>query len=101
MLSNANISRKRRIMYSMFIAFTILSLLVVRIGFIQFGQGEELKTMAYKQQSLDRKINPKRGTIYDATGKNILAVSATVETITVNPVNIKRRKQGKGCKGIK
>lgn len=51
--------------------------------------------MAYKQQSLDRKINPKRGTIYDATGKNILAVSATVETITVNPVNIEKEDKEK------
>ncbi len=65
MLSNENISRKRRIIYALFVAFIILSLLTVRIGCIQFLQGEELKTMAYKQQSLDRKINPKRGTIYD------------------------------------
>ncbi len=65
MLSNENISRKRRIIYVLFVAFIILSLLVVRIGFIQFMQGEELQAMAYKQQSLDRKINPKRGTIYD------------------------------------
>ncbi len=65
MLSNENVSRKRRIIYSLFVAFIILSLLTVRIGIIQFIQGEELKTMAYQQQSLDRKINPKRGTIYD------------------------------------
>lgn len=51
--------------------------------------------MAYKQQSLDRKINPKRGTIYDATGKNVLAVSATVETVTVNPINIKEEDRQK------
>lgn len=65
MLSNENISRKRKIIYALFIAFIILSLLAVRIGIIQFIQGDELKAMAYKQQSLDRKINPKRGTIYD------------------------------------
>ncbi len=51
--------------------------------------------MAYKQQSLDRKINPKRGTIYDATEKNVLAVSATVETVTVNPINIKEENKEK------
>ena len=95
MLSNENISRKKRIIYVLFIAFIILSLLIVRIGVIQFVQGEELKTMAYKQQSLDRKINPKRGTIYDATGKNILAISATVETVTVNPINIDEKNKEK------
>ena len=37
---------------------------------------------------MDRQINPKRGTIYDATGKVVLATSSSVETVTVNPLNI-------------
>ncbi len=89
MLGNSNISIKKRIRNTLFISFIILILLIVRIGYIQFIQGGELSAMAYKQQSLDRKINPKRGTIYDGTGKNILAFSATLETITINPLNIK------------
>ncbi len=100
MLESTNVSRKRRIIYTLFISFLILSLLVIRIGFIQFVQGEELKAMAYQQQSLDRKINPKRGTIYDATGKNILAVSATVETVSVNPTNIKEEDKEKVAKAF-
>jgi len=100
MLSNANVSRKKRIMYSLFIAFTILILLLIRIGYIQFIQGSELQAMAYNQQSLDRKINPKRGTIYDSTGKNILAISATVETVSVNPVNIKQEDKEKVAKAF-
>lgn len=43
--------------------------------------------MAYVQQTLDRTINPNRGTIYDRNGE-ALAVSASVETVTVNPTNI-------------
>lgn len=39
MLSNENIGRKKRIIYALFIAFIILSLLTVRIGIIQFIQG--------------------------------------------------------------
>ena len=100
MLESTNVSRKRRIIYTLFISFLILSLLIIRIGFIQFVQGEELKAMAYQQQSLDRKINPKRGTIYDATGKNILAVSATVETVSVNPTNIKEEDKEKVAKAF-
>ena len=101
MLESTNVSRKRRIIYTLFISFLILSLLIIRIGFIQFVQGEELKAMAYQQQSLDRKINPKRGTIYDATGKNILAVSATVETVSVNPTNIKEEDKEKVAKELR
>ncbi len=100
MLNNLNISRKKRIMYMMFVTFIVFVMLTIRIGYIQFIDGEELKAMAYKQQSLDRKINPKRGTIYDATGKNILAVSATVETVTVNPVNIKEDEKEKLAKAF-
>ena len=58
-------------------------------------RGEELQTMAYVQQNLDRNINPKRGTIYDATGKNILAISSSVETVTINPVNIPKESKEK------
>ena len=56
--------------------------------------------MAYMQQTLDRKINPKRGTIFDSTGKNILAVSSTVETVTVNPGNILEKDKEKVAKKL-
>lgn len=79
------LSSKRKMKNSLFIAFIIVILLIIRVGYIQFIEGNRLKKLAYEQQTLDRTINPKRGTIYDSTGKNILAVSSTVETITVNP----------------
>ena len=47
--------------------------------------------MAYLQQTLDRKISPKRGNIYDTTGKVLLATSSSVETITVNSLNIAKK----------
>lgn len=86
-MRNTDISQKKRMRNTLFISFLIFTLLICRIGWIQFVQGSELQTMAYVQQTLNRSINPKRGTIYDAN-KNILAVSATVETITINPTNI-------------
>lgn len=82
------ISRKKRMKIALAIVTMVFFALIVRVAWIQFGKGEELKQMAYLQQTLDRKINPKRGTIYDATGKVILATSSSVETITVNPLNI-------------
>ncbi|MDQ9823397.1 hypothetical protein RFZ44_08580, partial [Acinetobacter sp. 163] len=79
------LSNKKKMRNMLFIIFIILACLIGRLGFIQFAKGGELSSMAYMQQTLDRKINPKRGTIFDSTGKNILAVSSTVETVTVNP----------------
>lgn len=89
------LSRKKRMKWEMIIALTILFVLTGRIGFIQFVQGSQLQSMAYVQQTLDRKINPRRGTIYDSTGKTILAVSSTVETVSVTPTNIKKEDREK------
>jgi len=84
-----NISAKRRMLYFLGIASIILFLLIIRVGYLQFVRGGELKALAYEQQTLDRKINPKRGTIYDSN-MNEIAVSSTVYTVTVNPTNIKK-----------
>ena len=94
------ISRKRRLRSILFISFIICMLLIIRIGFIQFVQGSELQAMAYTQQTLNRKINPKRGTILDGTGKNILAVSASVETVSINPGNIKKEDKEKVARAM-
>ena len=89
------LSNKKKMRNTLFIAFLIIICLMGRIGYIQFIQGGELSTLAYQQQTLDRSINPKRGTIYDTTGKNALAVSSTVETVTVNPGNISEENKEK------
>ena len=85
-----NISLKRRMLYLMGVAAILLFLLSIRVGWIQFVNGGELQTLAYEQQTLDRKINPKRGTIYDSN-MNEIAVSSTVYTVTVNPTNIEKQ----------
>ena len=94
-MSEMKLSNKRKMRTTLFVVFLLIICLIGRIGFIQFIKGEELSTLAYQQQTLDRKINPKRGTIYDATGKRELAVSSTVETVTVNPGNISKNDKEK------
>ena len=82
-----NISRKRRMISLLTMAIIIFTILIIRVAWIQFVDGEKLQAMAYEQQTLDRKINPKRGTIYDSNMTE-LAVSSTVYTVTVHPTNI-------------
>ena len=89
------ISSKRRMKIIMFVALTLLVCLIIKIGIIQFKDGSYLQYLAYEQQSLNRSISPKRGTIYDSTGKNILAVSSTTQTVTINSVNIKEEDKEK------
>ena len=95
-----DLSRKKRIRTEFIVLIILLIGLISRIGIIQFVNGEELQLMAYMQQTMDRKINPKRGTIYDSSGKVALAVSSTVETITVNPTNIKKEDKEKVAKAL-
>lgn len=65
----------------------IFILLLGRIGYLQFVDGAYLTEMAYQQQAINQILSPKRGNIYDSTGQ-ALAVSAQVDTITINPTRI-------------
>ena len=91
----SDISRKRRMKIMIVIVIIIALLFSGRIAWIQFVDGDKLKQMAYEQQSLDRAVNPRRGTIYDATCETVLAISSTVNTITVNPNNISKENKEK------
>ncbi len=77
----------------MLLTIILLILLLFRIGYLQFIEGSELKKKAYLQQTSDRSVNPKRGTIYDATGEKVLAISSTVQTITINPTIIQEKEK--------
>ncbi|MEG1426362.1 MAG: stage V sporulation protein D, partial [Oscillospiraceae bacterium] len=54
----------------------------------QVVRGEELKTRAMDQSLRTTALSASRGTIYDATGDKILAQSASVWTVTLEPAFI-------------
>ena len=84
-----NILKLKRRMLIILIGVVVASVILIgHTAYIQFVQGEELQMKAYGQQSSERTVTASRGTIYDRSGENILAQSSTVETVTVNPVNI-------------
>ncbi len=84
-----NILKLKRRMLVVLIGVVLASIVLIgQTANLQFVRGEELKAKAYGQQSSDRTITANRGTIYDRSGENILAKSSTVQTVTVNPVNI-------------
>lgn len=87
------ISTKRKMKNMIFLFLIAFLVLIVRIGYLQFAEGDKLSNLAYEQQTSDRKINPNRGKIYDATMKKILAQSSTVQSITVNPNSIKEKEK--------
>ena len=92
---NMKISNKKKMRNALFVVLIILILLIGRIWYIQFVQGEFLIEMATEQQSLSRSITAKRGTIYDSSKKYILAMSASSESVTVNPTQILKQDKEK------
>ena len=53
-----------------------------------FIKGEEYSRQASKNQTKNQIISPNRGTIYDCNGE-VLAMSVPVDTISINPKNLK------------
>lgn len=94
------ITRKKRLKVMIFVILFIMTGLGFRIFWLDFIIGDMLKNRAYTQQTLERSFSPKRGTIYDATGKRILAVSASTQSVSVNPVNIKKEDKEKVAKKL-
>jgi stage V sporulation protein D (sporulation-specific penicillin-binding protein) len=83
----------RRLKVLLFIFISILVLLLIRIAYIQFIRGEELRIKAFEQQTKTTVISPERGIIYDRNSME-LAVNVKVKTITINPVQIKENEIG-------
>lgn len=97
-----NISKpiaSKKLFIGMLIAFILLFALIIRIGYLQFVQGSELKEAANRQQTTNRIISAKRGTIYDSTGK-ALASSVPVDTVSINPSRIKDENKEKVAKAF-
>lgn len=71
----------------------VFVMLIGRVGYLQFIEGGDLKQRAYSQSTASTVVSAKRGTIYDRN-KKALAISAEVDTITVNPKYIVARTNG-------
>ena len=82
-----NLIHTKKLRTLLVITLLLFLILIIRIGFIQFVQGNSLKEKAYQQQTINQIISPKRGNIYDSNGK-ALAIGAQVDTITINPTKI-------------
>ena len=83
-----SLSNKKKMKNALFIVFILFILFTLRLAYIQFVWGAELSEKAWDQQAQSRTITAKRGTLYDSTGKYILAESSSVESVTINPTNI-------------
>ena len=95
-----SLSNKKKMKNALFIVFIIFILFTVRLAYIQFVWGAELSEKALDQQAQSRSITAKRGTLYDSTGKYILAESSSVESVSINPTNISTENKDKIAKAL-
>ena len=89
--SNINVENKiapTRIMFILFVIVIFMILLIIRVGYLQFVDGNRLQTLATSQQTLTETISAKRGTIYDSKG-NALAISYDTDQVYIDPSLIK------------
>ena len=100
MKRSLNMVEPKKFKIAIVVTILIFVLLIGRIGFLQFVEGSSLKEAAYNQQAINQIISPKRGNIYDATGK-ALAISAQVDTITINPQKIAKEGDEGATKALK
>ena len=90
---------KNRLAFFKVVTFLLLVCLVGRLGWWQIINGAELKEKASRQQTINEVISPKRGSIYDTNGK-ALAISAAVDTVSVNPSKIDSKDKEKIAKAL-
>ena len=89
-MQSGRLNMRKRMKFALMFSVILFIIILGKIASLQIINGKELKEEAYVQRNFGRSINPKRGTIYDRTGEKILAVSATVETVSIVPVNISK-----------
>ena len=83
---------KKRLL--LMLAVFVLSLIVlsIRVGYIMLFKAEEYQNMAYEQQTRDRLIAPKRGSILDRNGNGI-AVTESVSAVSVIHAQIENEEE--------
>ena len=86
---SSKVNGHKRGLLAYIIIFAIAGLLIFKLGYLQFVKGDEYSAKAESQQLGDKEIQPARGTIYDAN-MNVLAQSASVWRVYLNPSNINK-----------
>lgn len=79
---------KKRLLIMLTAFMCSLAALSVRVGYIMLTKDEEYQNKAYEQQTRDRLITPKRGSILDRNGVG-MAVTESVSSVSVIHAQIK------------
>ncbi|MCI2056507.1 MAG: stage V sporulation protein D, partial [Oscillibacter sp.] len=84
--------RSRTVLMMLLFGVTTFVLLFMKLYDLQIVQHEKLQQQAVAQQTRSAVVSASRGTIYDKNG-NVLAISATAETVFISPKEIADNKE--------
>ena len=98
-LKNNSVTAKRGVLLLLFFAVLCLGLCTLRIGYLTLIKGDEYKRKAEAQQLSVKTLNATRGTIYDSK-MNVLAQSASVSLVYVNPSKVDDKNRQKVIDGL-
>ena len=82
------LKNQKRILVLLIGCVIIAFALIIRLVYIQVIKSNYYQELAYDQQTRERKVEAKRGTIYDSTGEKVLAQSISVNVVTAIPKNV-------------
>jgi len=91
-VTSPGVTNRKRLLTALIVVTLIFFILIGRLAYIQLLKGEELQSKALDQWTRNLPVAPKRGVIYDRND-NILAQSASAETIAARPAEIKNPKE--------
>lgn len=88
------LNTKKRLIFILFFIFGIMLTLLFRLGWLQIVKGDKYTQLAEEQQTKDKLISAKRGTIYD-TNMNELAINTTCYSVWIRPASISTKNSSK------
>lgn len=87
-MEKPTIGVKKKLLFFLFMSQLGFVILVAHLAYIQIWRSDELQSLAYEQQTRDRLISPKRGSILDRNGVGI-AMTETVNAVSVIHAQVK------------
>jgi stage V sporulation protein D (sporulation-specific penicillin-binding protein) len=91
-LTAPKVTNKKRLLFLLMGVTLIFFILIGRLAYVQLVWGVDLQKKALSQWTRELPVAPKRGIIYDRNG-NVLAQSASAETVAARPNQIKDPKK--------
>ena len=92
-MPNVLLRQQKKINIIFLCVMIMFVLLVTRIIYIQVFRKDYYTNKAYGQQTREREVEAKRGTIYDSTYSKVLAQSISTSKLSINPTIIENKEE--------